>query len=88
MVSSKVARATDGAALNRPAKLLGLKISPKKAKSETERPPYQKSNQYVFHLPQALLRWLVRRFCWFILHNKMLERRFGKIVVRRIFFLR
>src|SRR4051812_9669960 len=37
-----VARATDGAAPNRPAKLFGRKMSPSRANAETTRPPRKK----------------------------------------------
>src|ERR1700735_3712083 len=42
MVSASVARATDGAAPNRAAKLLGLKIVPRIEKPETKKPPTKK----------------------------------------------
>jgi hypothetical protein len=40
--NAKVASATDGAAPNRPAKLFGLKRSPKRANVETDTPPIRK----------------------------------------------
>lgn len=38
-VSASVARATEGAAPNNPAKLFGLNKSPRRAKNETVKPP-------------------------------------------------
>ena len=45
---AKVARATEGAAPNNPAKLLGLKRSPSKAKVETDTPPIKKRSSISF----------------------------------------
>src|SRR5277367_1940003 len=39
MVRRRVASATEGAAPNSPAKLLGLRTSPNTAKADTKRPP-------------------------------------------------
>src|SRR6266496_3318754 len=47
-VSAKVAKATEGAAAKRPAKLLGLNRSPRKAKPDTNTPPIKKRNSNSF----------------------------------------
>jgi hypothetical protein len=42
IVSPRVASATEGAAANKPAKLLGLRMSPRAANNDTMRPPMAK----------------------------------------------
>src|ERR1700678_3629644 len=54
MVRARVARATDGAAPKRPAKLLGLKTVPSTAKAETKSPPTRKRKS----------SWSMRRLRW------------------------
>ena len=45
IVKPSVAKATDGAAPNSPAKLLGLRVFPKVANAETKRPPTKNRNK-------------------------------------------
>src|ERR1700685_1237537 len=54
MVSASVARATDGAAPNRAAKLLGLKIVPRIEKPETKKPPTKKRIRINFNRCSSL----------------------------------
>src|ERR1700722_8746092 len=54
MVSASVARATDGAAPNKAAKLLGLKIVPRIEKPETKKPPTKKRIKINFNRCSSL----------------------------------
>lgn len=62
-----VAKATDGAALNNPAKLLGRTTSPTIAKIETKNPPIKKRSMYSVNAfvlwrehPADVVIWIAR----------------------------
>ena len=50
IVKPSVARATDGAAPNNPAKLFGFRIFPKVANTETKSPPTKNRNKSDFRM--------------------------------------
>src|SRR5579871_676152 len=50
IVRARVANAIDGAAPNKPAKLLGFRMSPSAENADTTAPPTRKRNSITFHI--------------------------------------